>query len=66
MNSDVVDAIGELTNMIAGSAKAQLEPFQMSIGLPTVIVGSDNPISFPSKSPTINIPFESPIGACVR
>ncbi len=62
MNADVVDAIGELTNMIAGAAKAQLEAFQLNIGLPTVITGSNNQVSFPSKSPTITIPFESDIG----
>ena len=39
ISADVVDAVGEITNMIAGGAKAQLEKFAMSLGLPTVVAG---------------------------
>src|SRR5690348_429932 len=45
LNADVVDAIGELTNMIAGSAKAQLEQFEMSISLPSVILGHNHSVA---------------------
>jgi chemotaxis protein CheX len=58
INADVVDAVGELANMIAGASKAQLEQFEMSLTIPTVIVGKDFSIEFPSKSPPICIPFE--------
>jgi chemotaxis protein CheX len=58
INADVVDAVGELANMVAGAAKAQLEQFEMSLTIPTVIVGKDFHIEFPSKTPPICIPFE--------
>ena len=57
MNSDVVDAIGELTNMIAGSAKGQLEELEMSISLPNVIIGKNHEVVFPSGVTPIGIPF---------
>jgi chemotaxis protein CheX len=67
LNPDVVDAVGELTNMVAGSAKSQLEQCQMSIGLPTVICGKTHSISFPSGAPALLIPFESDMGPiCVE
>lgn len=62
LNSDVVDAVGELTNMIAGAAKTQLAEYQLSIGLPTVICGKTNTINFPSGSPPLMIPFDSDMG----
>jgi chemotaxis protein CheX len=67
LNHDVVDAIGELTNMIAGAAKTQLEAYQLTIGLPTVICGKAQAVAFPSQAPPIVIPFESEIGSvCVQ
>ena len=62
MDEDVVDAIGELANMIAGSAKTQLEQFAMSISLPNVIVGKHHMIRFPSTATPICIPFDSDRG----
>jgi chemotaxis protein CheX len=67
LNRDVVDAVGEIANMIAGAAKAQLEQFQLSIGLPSVICGKNHSIGFPSNSAPIMLPFDSPIGpVCVE
>ena len=62
ITSDVVDAVGELTNMVAGSAKSKLEELQLSISLPNVITGSGHEIRFPSEVTPICIPFESPWG----
>ncbi len=59
---DVCDAVGELTNMIAGSAKAQLAKYELSISLPNVISGSDHVIHFPSDVQPMIISFESEIG----
>jgi chemotaxis protein CheX len=61
INADVKDAIGELVNMVAGGAKAQLEKFDMSLTIPTVITGRFS-VEFPSKSPPICVPFDSPWG----
>lgn len=67
LNSDVMDAVGELTNMIAGAAKTQLEEFQLTISLPTVICGKGQAIAFPSQTAPIVIPFESDMGpVCVQ
>jgi chemotaxis protein CheX len=64
-NDQVIDAVGELTNMIAGAAKAKLEKMELSIGLPAVIVGRQSAIAFPSRATPISIPFKSPIGPLV-
>jgi chemotaxis protein CheX len=62
IDSDVIDAIGELANMIAGGAKTALADLQMSISLPSVIAGRNHTVSFPTGAPPIGIPFESPFG----
>jgi len=67
VNGDVLDAMGELTNMIAGAAKNQLEEYRLTIGLPTVICGKGQTIAFPSQSAPMVIPFDSDIGSvCVQ
>lgn len=58
INADVTDAVGELTNMIAGNAKAQLEQYAMSVSLPTVITGRGHCIEFPKDATAICIPFD--------
>ncbi len=58
IDADVTDAIGELTNMIAGNAKAQLERYALSVSLPTVITGKGHCIDFPKDAPAICIPFD--------
>jgi chemotaxis protein CheX len=67
INTDVVDAIGELANMIAGSAKAQLAQYEMSISLPSVIIGHNHTVSFPKEAKPIAIPFDCKWGSvCVE
>jgi chemotaxis protein CheX len=63
VNADVIDAVGELTNMVAGSAKAKLEELHLSISLPTVITGDGHIVRFPSDVTPICIPFESQWGS---
>lgn len=41
IDEDVHDAVGELANIISGNAKKNLRGFNVSIGLPTVVEGSD-------------------------
>jgi chemotaxis protein CheX len=62
INSDVVDAVGELTNMVAGSAKAQLTEYKLSISLPGVIKGEGHEVCFPSDVTPICVPFTCPWG----
>ena len=58
LDADVVDAIGELANMVAGNAKTQLEQFEMSLSLPNVILGKNHTVQFPSDVTPIGIPFD--------
>jgi len=53
---DFADAIGELTNMVAGGAKSQFEGLQISISLPNVIVGPRHNVQACKSSPRIVIP----------
>jgi chemotaxis protein CheX len=62
IDADVLDAVGEITNMIAGAAKAKLEAYELSVGLPTVICGKHHVIAFPSKCTPVVLPFSSALG----
>ena len=62
LNNDVLDAIGELTNLIAGDAKGQLDKLSLSIGSPNVICGKNHSVSFPKDATPISIPFDSKWG----
>ncbi|WP_243544950.1 chemotaxis protein CheX [Pseudodesulfovibrio tunisiensis] len=61
---DVKDAVGELTNMISGQARAGLAErglvFQGST--PSVIMGDNHTISHMAKSPIMAIPFSTEFG----
>lgn len=57
VDPDVTDAVGELTNMVAGNAKAQLEHLAMSLSLPSVITGQGHSVEFPRGVVPICIPF---------
>ncbi len=63
VNDEVIDAISELVNMVAGSAKAKLQlnpPLQL--GLPTVVEGRGYKLKYPSKSVWLEVPFSSEAG----
>ncbi len=62
ITADVIDAVGELTNIIAGGAKAQLAQFEMSLTLPTVVTGKAHCIEFPRQIVPICIPFSCECG----
>jgi chemotaxis protein CheX len=59
---DVCDAIGELANMIAGSAKSSLEGKSVSISCPSVVRGKDLQASRPKSTPCVRIPCMSDLG----
>jgi chemotaxis protein CheX len=58
---DFADAVGELTNMIAGSAKKDLGGMA-SITLPSVIIGAGHIIARLSDVPCIVLPCTTPVG----
>ncbi len=62
INDDVLDAVGELANMIAGQAKAELEEYELSVSLPNVITGNGHEIRFPSDVTPLSVPFDTDFG----
>ena len=59
MDDDVVDAVGEILNIIAGNVKQELEDaFSLVISLPTIVKGKEHSINWPdSQTRVICIPF---------
>ena len=59
INTDVVDAIGEITNIIAGNAKQRIpDGDNVLISLPTVVMGQERAIIWMShKRKILCIPF---------
>ena len=63
VDEDVVDAIGELTNMIAGSAKGKLAQYEMTLALPTVVYGADGyHVGFNSSITPVALAFKTDHG----
>ena len=56
---EVVDAVGELINIIAGNVKQELEDtFRLVISLPTIITGKEHRVNWPEgQARVICIPF---------
>ena len=67
VNDEIVDAVGELTNMICAGAKKSLgeEGFQIEMALPMVIKGQDIEMTQLTNAPVISIPFETDEGKFV-
>lgn len=57
IDADVTDAVGELANIIAGAAKADLQGLNVTISLPSVVVGTNHKVTTPKDIPSIVIPF---------
>ncbi len=56
---DVVDAIGELTNIISGQARKEFENSGVNLkaSIPMVVVGKDVETNFITKLPIVSLPF---------
>ncbi|TWT44752.1 CheY-P phosphatase CheX [Phycisphaerae bacterium RAS1] len=61
-NPDFSDAIGELANMVAGNAKTEFDGMNISISLPSVILGKDHTVSVSRNPPRIVIPCQTAYG----
>lgn len=59
MSKDVVDAVGEFVNMIAGSSKRVFaeQGMKYNIGIPSVITGKNHIINRPSNVVCIGVTF---------
>ena len=67
INSDIRDAVGEITNMVSGVARQKLEALGLSVtaAIPTVVAGKDHTITHVMGGPSIVIPFETDSGSLV-
>jgi len=62
VDDDVIDAVGEMANLIAGQAKAELEEYDLSVSLPSVITGKGHELRFPSNAKPIAVDFDTDFG----
>lgn len=65
INGQVSDAVGELTNMISGDARARLQKigYDFTAAIPTVVSGKSHSIRHISNGgPTILLPFNTDDG----
>jgi len=64
-HEDFADGIGELTNMIAGNAKKDLDGLNIQISLPSVIIGRSHVVKSRKFMPRLVIPCTTEIGSFV-
>ncbi len=62
INEDVIDAVGELTNIISGNAKNELPQYELAITIPTVVEGLGHSIKLPRNLPFVKLPFKTKFG----
>ena len=64
INSEVIDLVGELTNMVAGGAKNTLgeSGFECGMATPVVVSGKDHTITHRVDGPKLILPFKADIG----
>lgn len=60
INTDVQDRVGELANIIAGTAKKYFDEInvQFHISIPTVVVGNNHTITPRVGTPVVVVPFK--------
>lgn len=65
LNSEVADAVGELTNMISGQARRELEGLGkvFEAAIPSVVSGRAHTITHYTDGPKIAIPFTTEGGS---
>ncbi len=61
---DTKDAVGDITNMISGQARAGLAQLglTMQASTPTIVFGDNHTISHVTAGPVVAIPFNTPHG----
>lgn len=67
INKEVVDAVGEITNMICGGAKKSLSELgtTFNMAIPLVISGKNVEINQLANGPVLSIPFTTDAGRLV-
>ena len=63
-DDEIIDLVGEITNMMAGGAKAKLHEhgYDFDMTIPRVIVDLDNVLGQRAQGPTIILPFATETG----
>jgi chemotaxis protein CheX len=59
---ELTDGIGEIANIIVGSAKQHLKDFTLSISLPNVVIGKNHILASGSGVSTLVVPFTCGLG----
>ncbi len=64
---EALDAVGELTNIVAGGAKSRLSELgvHFNIGLPTIIIGHKHQVCRPRGIPTLCVHWETSEGGFI-
>lgn len=64
LNDEIRDAVGELTNMISGAARAKLDEmgYKFDMAIPTVVCKTQHEITQVTKAPVVVIPFKTERG----
>ena len=64
VNGDITDAVGEITNMVSGASRKELEGlgFTITAAIPSVISGENHSIKHVLGGPSLIIPFETDDG----
>ncbi len=59
VTSEIVDSIGELTNIISGQSRKEFEKIglNLSAAIPIVIVGKNVELNFITVTPIVSVPF---------
>lgn len=60
LDTDATDALGEIANMIVGSAKRQLAEGPLGVSTPTLLPTEE--VVYPVHAPVILLPFETAVG----
>ena len=65
INNEITDAVGELTNMISGQARKELEEIGKVFhgAIPSVITGKNHKLESVTTGPRIAIPFKTDAGS---
>lgn len=67
INNDIKDAVGELSNMISGTARNELgnKGYSFKTSIPIIVSGPGHEILHQCKAPTVAIPFRTKAGTFI-
>lgn len=58
IDQTVIDAVGELANLVVGGSKRRLNRFDLTMGLPSVVRAGKESLAFPTKTASVQIDYE--------